>query len=78
MLGGEVVVASPKGGKFALTVPAETPNGKIFRLTSQGMPRLNLPTQRGDMYVKVDVTLPTNLSAEERDLYEHLKQLRGL
>ncbi len=77
VLGGEVVVASPKGGKFALTVPPESPNGKIFRLTSQGMPRLNMPNQRGDMYVKVEVTLPTNLSAEERELFAKLKQLRG-
>lgn len=77
VLGGEVIVPSPSGRKFALTVPSETPNNKIFRLTNQGMPKLNVPKQRGDMYVKVEVTLPTNLSDEERDLFERLRQIRG-
>ncbi len=76
LLGGELVVASPRGSKFALNVPAETQNGKIFRLTGQGMPVLNAPETRGDMYVKVEVTLPTQLSESERQLYLQLKNMR--
>lgn len=76
MLGGEIIVASPKGNKFALNVPAETQNGKIFRLTNQGMPVLNAPNSRGDMYVKIEVTLPSNLSDTERQLFQQLKDLR--
>jgi molecular chaperone DnaJ len=76
VLGGEIIVASPKGSKFALNVPPETQNGKIFRLTNQGMPVLNAPNSRGDMYVKIEVTLPSNLSESERQLFQQLKDLR--
>jgi DnaJ-class molecular chaperone len=76
VLGGEIIISSPRGTKFALNVPPETQNGKVFRLTNQGMPVLNSPTLRGDMYVKVDVTLPTNLSDREKQLFQELKDLR--
>jgi DnaJ-class molecular chaperone len=76
MLGGDTVVPSPKGGKFVLSVPPETPNNKIFRLGGQGMPVLNQQGQRGDLFVKVEVVLPQNLSSEERELFRRLQSLR--
>lgn len=76
LLGGEVIVPSLKGGKFGLAIPGDTQNGKIFRLTAQGMPILNQPGQRGDMFVKVEIVLPTNLSDEEKALFKRLRDLR--
>ncbi len=76
VLGGEIIISSPRGNKFALNIPSETQNGKIFRLSNQGMPVINSPT-RGDMYVKAEVTLPTNLSDVEKQLYQQLKDLRA-
>jgi DnaJ-class molecular chaperone len=76
LLGGDTVVPSPKGGKFVLTVPAETPNNKIFRLGGQGMPVLNQNGQRGDLFVKVEVVLPQSLTTEERELFRRLQTLR--
>lgn len=73
-LGGEVEVPTLKG-KVALKIPAETQNGRIFRLTGQGMPHLN-DSVRGDLFARVDVVLPTNLSSEEKDLFKHLGKLR--
>ncbi len=75
VLGGEVQVPTLKGGKLALKVPPETQNGKVFRLTGQGMPRLN-DNRRGDMLARVVVTLPVKLSEKERSLFEQLKNLR--
>ncbi|HEX2914580.1 MAG TPA: DnaJ C-terminal domain-containing protein [Chloroflexia bacterium] len=77
LLGGEIIVSSPRGNKFALNVPSETQNGKVFRLTGQGMPVLSAPNTRGDMYVKVEVSLPSNLSDEEKQLFQQLKNLRS-
>ncbi len=76
LLGGEIIITSLKGSKFALNIPPETQNGKAFRLTNQGMPVLNTPAQFGDMYVKVEVMLPANLSEKEKQLYQQLKDLR--
>ena len=50
-------------GKVLLRIPAGTQNGRMFRLTGQGMPRLH-GTGYGDLYAKARVVLPTNLSEE--------------
>jgi DnaJ-class molecular chaperone len=75
VLGGEVQVPTLKGSKLALKIPAETQNGKIFRLNKQGMPKLN-DTTRGDMLARIAVTLPINLNEKERGLFEELRTLR--
>jgi molecular chaperone DnaJ len=74
MLGGEVAVPTLKG-KVALKIPPETQNGKVFRLTGQGMPHLN-DSSKGDLFAKVKVVLPTGLTAQERQLFEQLKTYR--
>jgi len=75
LLGGEVSVPTLKG-KLALRIPPETQTGKTFRLTGQGMPRLNQENAFGDLYAQVRVVLPENLSAQERALLEKLAELR--
>jgi len=62
LVGGEVTVGTLKG-KVLLTLPAGTQNGKTFRLTGQGMPRLK-GGDPGDLYVRIRVVLPTHLSDE--------------
>jgi curved DNA-binding protein len=64
VLGGEVPVTTLKG-RVLLTVPSGTQNGRTFRLTGQGMPRFNAEGS-GDLYVRVRVVLPTNLSDEAK------------
>jgi molecular chaperone DnaJ len=73
VLGGEVQVPTIKG-KVALKIPAETQNGKTFRLNGQGMPRQG-SSSHGDLLAKVKVVLPAKLSDEERELFEKLKKL---
>jgi molecular chaperone DnaJ len=74
VLGGEVAVPTLKG-KVALKIPPETQNGKVFRLAGQGMPHLN-DSSKGDLFAKVRVILPTELSPQERKLFEQLKGYR--
>jgi DnaJ-class molecular chaperone len=74
VLGGEVQVPTPKG-KLALKIPAETQNGRIFRLAGQGMPHLG-KSRQGDLMAKVNVVLPTSLSDKEKELFRQLSQLR--
>ncbi|MES2210654.1 MAG: J domain-containing protein [Chloroflexota bacterium] len=64
LLGAEVPVRTLKG-RVLLTVPSGTQNGKSFRLTGQGMPRLK-GDAAGDLYVRVRVVLPSHLSDEAR------------
>ena len=76
MLGGEIQVPTLGGKKLALKVPRETQNGKTFRLSGQGMPRMG-DTRHGDLYAKVVVTLPSQLSEREQELVEELKALQA-
>jgi curved DNA-binding protein len=76
VLGGDLPVPTLKGTTLSLRIPPETPNGKVFRLSGQGMPVLNDPSHRGDLFVKVRAILPTNLTPKERQLYEELHKLR--
>ncbi len=74
ILGGEVEVSTPKG-KLKLKIPAQTQNGKTFRLRNQGMPKLNKPDSHGNLFVTLNVKLPKNLSDEEIELFEQLRDL---
>lgn len=70
VLGGEIQVATPDGRRLLLRIPAETANGRAFRLRGQGMPQLGQPSNRGDLYAEVSVILPTHLNDEQRRLFE--------
>jgi molecular chaperone DnaJ len=74
MLGGEVRLPT-LNGNLSLKIPAETQNGKVFRLAGKGMPKLG-NSDYGSMFAKVKVVLPTNLTEEERKLFEKLRSLR--
>jgi len=76
VLGGEIEVPTLPGKKLALKIPPETQNGKSFRLGKQGMPKLNKKDERGDLFAKVRIVLPSNLTAKEKELFEELKALR--
>jgi len=73
LLGAEVPVGTLKG-RVLLTVPPGTQNGRTFRLSGQGMPRRG-DDGHGDLYVKVRVVLPTNLSDEARRAARRLVEL---
>ena len=62
LLGGEVPVKTLKG-RVLLTIPPGTQNGRVFKLTGQGMPNLR-GAGVGDAKVKVRVVLPSKLDAD--------------
>jgi len=62
--------------KVEMSIPPETPNGKTMRLRGLGMPNLRDPKKRGNLYVKVEIELPTNLTEEEHKLINKLRDLR--
>ena len=75
LLGGTVQVASIDRS-VQLKIPAETQNGKVFRLRGLGMPHMRQPDQRGDLLVRVQAQLPQHLTAQERKLFQELRALR--
>lgn len=75
ILGGSVIVPTIDR-QVKLNVPPETENGRVFRLSGLGMPQLRNPEERGDLYATVEVELPENLSEQEKELFEQLREIR--
>jgi curved DNA-binding protein len=63
------------GGHARLKIPAGTQNGQRLRLKGHGLVRPD--KSRGDLYVVVEVELPKDLSAKERELWEKLGDLES-
>ncbi len=75
VLGGEARVNTPDG-QVVLTIPAGTQPGKPFRLTGRGMPHLRDAKKHGDLIARARVSLPANLTPEQRSLFEQLSRLK--
>jgi len=75
VLGGEVAVNAPKGS-FNIKIPAETQNGKVLRMKGLGMPVYQKKNEFGDLYLKIIVDIPQNLSPSEIELFKQLAGLR--
>jgi molecular chaperone DnaJ len=65
---GDVIEVPTLKEKVKLKIPAGTQSGTEFRLRGLGVPG------RGDLFVKVNLTTPTKLSRQERDLWERLSK----
>jgi curved DNA-binding protein len=74
VLGGEVNVPTMTG-EVTLKIPAETQNGRTLHLRGKGMPRLRKSDKYGDLYARVDIRIPTNLTAEQQALFRQLREL---
>ncbi len=73
VLGGEVEVPTVDG-RVALRIKELTQNGASIRLAGKGMPKLGKPDQHGDMYARIRVQVPRSLTAEQRALFEQLRE----
>lgn len=74
ILGGKENLRTLDGKTISINIPAGTESGKTLRLKGLGV--INESVRR-DLIVKIHVTLPKNLNAEEKKLFEKLKRLRN-
>jgi molecular chaperone DnaJ len=71
VLGKEVEVPTLEG-KISLKIPPGTDSGTKLRIKERGLPDRN--GRRGDMFVQIKITVPKNLSEEEKRAFEKLKE----
>ena len=76
ILGGEQVIDT-LSGSLKIKIKPETKNGTMLRLKGKGFPVYRKEGEAGDLYVKINVQLPENLSAQEKDLFTQLAKLRN-
>jgi len=63
-------------GNETVKIPAETQTGDVFKIKGSGIKALQ-GHRKGDLYVKVKVKTPRNLSKEQRELLEKFAESRG-
>ncbi len=76
-LGGEVKVPTLDGSS-TIKLPPGTQTGTQFRIRAKGMPVLGGGTRRGDLFVQIDVEVPTKLNARQKGLLEELAGTMGV
>jgi len=76
ILGGDLIISSVDHKKLKLNIKPETQNGSQVKLKGKGMPIYKKEGQFGDLFVKFDVKIPTNLTPKEKELFTQLSKLR--
>lgn len=74
-LGSEIKVQTVDG-LVTVRVPAGTQPGTVMRLKNRGIPRIH-GNARGDHYVKIKVTVPTNLTLRQKELLKEFESEKG-
>lgn len=72
VLGGEETVDT-LDGKVKLKVKPETQNGTKVRLKGKGFPVYKEEGKFGDLIVTYNITIPTNLTEHQKELFRQLK-----
>jgi DnaJ-class molecular chaperone len=70
--GGEVQVEGIDGSKFVVNLPQATQPNTVLRIKDQGIWQIHGST-RGHLYVKIALTVPRNLTAEQLDTISQIK-----
>jgi curved DNA-binding protein len=73
-LGAKVTVPT-LDGSVEMTIPAGSQGGQRLRLRGKGL--LRQGGGGGDLYVKLKVVVPSQLTADERELFEKLAATSG-
>ena len=72
MMGGDVEVESFDGSKFVVTIAPGTQPDQMLRIKNQGLWLLHGST-RGNLLVRIQLSVPKNLSAENLELLQKIK-----
>ena len=72
MTGGDVEVEGIDGSKFVVNLPQGTQPGNMLRIREQGLWQMQGST-RGNLIVKINITVPKNLTQEQLELVNKIK-----
>jgi molecular chaperone DnaJ len=70
-LGAEIAVPTLEGEEERLHIPAGTQPGTVLRVKGRGVPKRG-GSARGDLYVTVNVIVPSKMSKEQKELVAKL------
>ena len=62
-------------GSASVGIPPGTQPGAVLRLKGKGLPEFGT-SRHGELYLRIDISVPEQLSREERELYQRLRAIR--
>jgi curved DNA-binding protein len=76
VLGGSATIAT-FGGKVKINIPPESKQGTTLKINDMGMPNYKNPNEKGDLYIKLNIDIPSKLTEKEIELFKELKGIRS-
>lgn len=76
VLGGKKEMTTIDGRRINITISPQTDNGTILKIKGIGMNNPDQSQNRGNLFIKIFVDVPKNLSEEETNLFKKLRDLR--
>lgn len=76
-LGAEIFVKTLDEKKIKVKVPSGTQTDKVLRIKGEGVPHLHNENYRGDLYLRLRVSIPSKLSRKEKDLLTQFADSQG-
>jgi len=73
ILGKEVHLKTPQG-EIKFSIQPGTTHGKVLRVGGKGVPDLNYNSQVGDLFIKMNLKVPSTISDREKELLISLKE----
>jgi len=73
VLGDEIEIPTLEGKKLILKIPSGTESGKIFKIFGKGISYFS-GIGRGDLYIKIKISIPRKISKEQKELLKQLKE----
>jgi curved DNA-binding protein len=76
VLGGKKRIKLINEKTISLEIPKGTDSGTVFRIGKFGLKKSGTGEERGNLFVRVKVDIPKNLSKKEIELFKELSKLR--
>lgn len=77
VLGGKKKVKLISGKTINLVIPKGTDSGSLFRIGKFGLKKSGFGEERGDLFVRIKVETPKDLSKKEISLFQELAKMRS-
>ncbi|OIO73939.1 MAG: molecular chaperone DnaJ [Zetaproteobacteria bacterium CG1_02_53_45] len=74
---GAEVDAPTLHGRVKIKIPAGTEGGRVFRLRGHGVPDVRAGSQKGDLYVRVQIAVPKKMSSRQEQLLREFANEAG-
>lgn len=74
---GDSITIKTLDGERSVSIPAGIQHGESVKIRGAGVPNLSKPSIRGEHVVVISVKIPTQISNDERILYEKLYEIQA-